>query len=514
MKRRSSAKHAKEVRIRARSAAASEQVKWRAPFTHDQLGMFERQVRGQVVVPGDPDYDSARQVFYRQFQCFPEIVVYCECSSDVRNCLAFASTHDLKPICRSGGHSSAGFSINNSMVIDLSRINSVWVDRVTRRAIVGAGTSFHRLNAVLSDFGLHVPGGGCDDVCVGGYMQGGGYGFTSREFGMNCDNVVQFEMMLWNGGIVIADEATNADLYWCVRGGMGSNFGVLLSITYQLHDVGEMYGFGLSWDAADAPAALVMLQQDYIVGPALEKLGYQCAVMIADTLPRFYMRGLYNGDEQSCAQVIQPLRDLPGTHLGIQMTGRYVELNHRLLDEPVPIPSAPDYVFEEKQSGYIDKMLDATDWKMMLDFMATCPNPWNDIGMEPYGGAIARGDDPNSFIHRKVYMNLFLEVFWFRQEDYQKNIDWLDDFMALMAPFMNGQSYQNYPRPGIKDAPNAYWADYLGTLAQVKSKYNPFDWFANPQHIQPHEIDPPWSPPPKGPKFPDTPIVYSQPPGP
>lgn len=510
--RRSKKLNDKATRIHARRQMAEQGAKRPTPFSYEHLAVFERQVHGVVVVPDDPDYESARRVFYRQFECFPEIIVYCECAGDVAACLVLADEFGLDVVCRSGGHSSAGFSINNGMVLDLSRMNSVWVDTVAKRAVVGGGTSFHRLNAVLSDHGLHVPGGGCDDVCIGGYMQGGGYGFTSREFGMNCDCVTGFEMMLWNGGIVTANATTNADLFWSVRGGMGGNFGVLLSVTYALVDLGEMSGFGLSWAATDAPAALVALQSEFMAGTATRKLGYQCAVMVRDGSPRLYMRGLFNGDTKACKAMIKPLMDLPGTSLDIELTGRYALLNQELLEKPVPIPTAPDFVFEEAQAGYIDRMLDAAEWAAMMDFMATSPNDWNDIGIEPYGGAITRQDDPNAFIHRNVFMNLFMEVFWFRQEEYEVNIAWLDRFMALMAPCMNGQSYQNYPRAGTKAPQRAYWADHLGTLAKVKSKYNPSDWFANPHHILPPLMQPPGGPPPVGPNFPDEPIAYSRPP--
>jgi len=92
---------------------------------------------------------------------------------------------------------------------------------------------------------VHTPGGGCPDVCVGGYMQGGGYGFTSREFGMNCDNVVEFHMMLADGSIVVANPNQNRNLFWAVRGGTGNNFGVLLSVTYKLYSLYNVWGWGL-----------------------------------------------------------------------------------------------------------------------------------------------------------------------------------------------------------------------------------------------------------------------------
>lgn len=508
MYRRSQKMQRRVSRIRNRSDAVESGAEWRPRFKHDDLADFEHRLHGDAVVPGDPDYDSARQVFYRQFQRYPEIIVYCESAGDVRNCLAFAGQYRIEVICRSSGHSSAGFSINDGMVIDLSRMNSVYVDAKNRLAVVESGACFHKLNAALSDEGLHVPGGGCDEVCVGGYMQGGGYGFTSREFGMNCDNVAEVKVLLWNGRTVTANGDTNVDLYWAIRGGMGGNFGVLLSITYRLHSIGPMWGFGLSWGAADAPAVLAKLQSEYMKGSDVEKLGYQCALMIADQEPRLYMRGLYHGSKDEGRNAVRPLKKMPGATPDIELCGSYVDLNRTLLEKPVPIPTAPDDVLEEKQSGYVADFIDIEHWKAVVEFMATSPNPWNDIGIEPYGGAISRSDDGNSFIHRDVYMNLFLEVFWFRPEERGRVVAWLDKFMAMMAPHMNGEAYQNYPRPGVPDAQKSYWADYYGTLQTVKAKYDPDEWFGNAQSITLPGTTPPGADPPKGPKFPDRPIQY------
>ena len=72
------------------------------------------------------------------------------------------------PVCRSGGHSAAGYAVNNDIIIDLSRMNFVVVDPERKRATVGAGATFRLVNATLDAYGLHVPGGGCDDVAIAG----------------------------------------------------------------------------------------------------------------------------------------------------------------------------------------------------------------------------------------------------------------------------------------------------------------------------------------------------------
>ncbi len=137
--------------------------------------------------------------------------------------------------------------------------------------VAGPGTQFQDLNNYLAQYGLHTPGGGCGDVCVGGYMQGGGYGFTSREFGMNCDNVLSFSMMLADQSVVIANADQNADLYWAVRGGTGNNFGVLLSVLYQLYYLPSVWGVWLQWPIENAAQALYEMQSNYMTaGLAIE----------------------------------------------------------------------------------------------------------------------------------------------------------------------------------------------------------------------------------------------------
>ncbi len=236
----------------------------RLGVTRDALITLESEIVGQVVLPGDPDYNQDRQESNPAFQAYPQIIVYCEVEDDVRWCVQVAQQYNIWACVRSGGHSTAGFSVNDGIVIDVSRLSFVTVDTVDQTVVVGAGTDFDTLNGRLNNTGLHVPSGACGNVCVGGFVQGGGYGYTSRRFGIQCDSVLAFRVMLANGGVVIADSQTNADLYWAMRGGTGGNFGVLLEVTYQLHPVASVWAYSIQWDIDDAAAALLEMQTNYM----------------------------------------------------------------------------------------------------------------------------------------------------------------------------------------------------------------------------------------------------------
>jgi hypothetical protein len=65
---------------------------------------------------------------------------------------------------------------------------------------------------------------------------GGGHGPNSNHFGLGVDNVLEHEVVLPNGRIVIANEESYPDLFWALRGGGGSTFGILTRVTVMAHD--------------------------------------------------------------------------------------------------------------------------------------------------------------------------------------------------------------------------------------------------------------------------------------
>lgn len=467
------------------------------PITPDQIRDFEKGLIGSVVLPTDPNYNNDRQLWNPAFQDYPEIIVYCETIQDVRASLAFAREHDLWVVSRSGRHSTAGYSVNNAMVLDTSKLNYVTVDPEVPMAYVGPGTPFKVLNSVLNSYHLHVPGGACQDVCVAGFMMGGGYGFTSRLFGMACDNVLGVTVMLWDGSIVIADEQTNPDLFWAIRGGTGNNFGVLLEIRYKLHNLYEVWGFHIKWPLDKAAKALEFLQANYMKDGISDKFGAYIFLAYQGEQKVLLVSGLYHGPEDEGRRVIQPLLDDPvGGHMENCKTGTYQEINSWLYDEKYDIPVVPDQAREDKQGGYIERQLSQAEWQRVVDYLDSTPNAYGAVAIEPYGGAINRmsvGKNGNAFIHRNVSMNFYVDVFWLSEEEKDTVVPWLDGFMKLMTDegFFIDRCYQNYPRRTQLNYRWLYWGDNFNSLLFVKQKFDPQNFFHYQQSVSPVPEDAP-----------------------
>lgn len=464
------------------------------------LGDPERPLLGKVVTPYDPDYEKARQLFNQAFQKYPQLIVYCECADDVRRCLEFAHKHPLRVTCRSGGHSTAGYSANDGgMIIDVSQIRYCVVDEGKRRARVGAGTPLDMLNAVLDGYGLHVPGGGCGDVAVSGHMMGGGYGFTSREYGMNCDALRGATVMLADGRIVHASAEEHTELFWALRGGTGNNFGVLLELEYELYDLREVWGFGIQWSIEQAAEALQQLQEHYTKEGASDRLGYLAVVMSQpgknNRPPKqvLVMRGMYHGKEAEGRKELAPL--LKTGHLAISKRGTYRYLNDSLVADIPELPPNSPYMANQ-MAGYVDRKLGRDEWASAIEYFKTSPvfrvkNGSEEqnvsltfILIEPYGGAINRvPPHDTAFVHRDVYMDFSWISMWLEESQRAEAQQWLTGFVQPATPLLNGQSYQNYPYPETPDYAQRYWSSNLDKLEKIRRHYDPEAFFQFPQSV-------------------------------
>jgi FAD/FMN-containing dehydrogenase len=474
----------------ARHEDAHARVQAADPAVLDGLGLTAASLRdlmlafhGKLVLRGMPGYDRDR-ASNPLFDEMPLAIAYCATPSDVALMLDLARRADLWVACRSGGHSTAGFSVNRGLVIDTSLLCGIAVDPDGRTARVGAGTNFGQLNATLDIYQLHVPGGGCGTVCVAGYMQGGGYGFTSREYGMNCDNVLAVTLMLADGSIVTASDTVNEDLFWAVRGGTGNNFGVLLDITYRLHDLYQVWGFGLHWTLDNAAAALVALQAGFMAQGAPAALGHQVFLGTSKHGKGVTMLGMFHGSRADGMAALAPLLASGKAQLVFDRTDTYNTLNEGLLDEMTP---PVDGLVEFKRAGYIGTTVDQAGWQRLIGWLRTAPNEFALIGLEIYGGAInSRPHKGNAFIHRDVSCNLFIDSFFDEAGTPTSRAQaaaWLDAAYAAMTPWFNGHVYQNYPLRDLPDFAHAYWGDAYPTLQGVKGKYDPGNFFRFEQSI-------------------------------
>ncbi|KAI9784387.1 MAG: hypothetical protein M1816_000858 [Peltula sp. TS41687] len=156
---------------------------------------------------------------------------------------------------RSGGHSPSPLAanINDGVLIDMSMFNRVYYDAANDVAMIGAGLKWKDVYNHLDPYNVTVVGGRVLDVGVGGLILGGGLSYLSDLYGLACDNVVNFEVVLANGSIVDANAESNQDLFWALKGG-GNNFGIVTTFTLSTYPIHQVWGGIKSYSFKELPA--------------------------------------------------------------------------------------------------------------------------------------------------------------------------------------------------------------------------------------------------------------------
>ncbi|HUB76977.1 MAG TPA: FAD-binding oxidoreductase, partial [Solirubrobacteraceae bacterium] len=215
---------------------------------------------GTLVLPQDGAYASSRLVYQLRFEsAMPQAIAYCASAGDVQRALDFARAHGVRPIPRCGGHSYAGYSTGDGLIVDVSRLDQVTVGAGS--ASVGAGTRLIDLYAATAASGVLVPGGSCPTVGISGLALGGGIGVVGRRYGLTCDQIASLTAVSADSRVLTVAPDSEPDLYWASRGGGGGNFAVVTGFELTTHPIPPLTLFDLAFPWAAAADVLGAWQQ-------------------------------------------------------------------------------------------------------------------------------------------------------------------------------------------------------------------------------------------------------------
>src|SRR5947209_16931476 len=179
-------------------------------------------LRGDLVLPGDPAYDEARNVWNGMIDRRPALIARCAGTSDVIAAIGFARSEGLTVAVRGGGHNVAGnATCDGGLVIDLSPMKGAQVDAQARTVRAQGGLTWGELDAETQAHGLATTGGLVTTTGVAGFTLGGGIGWLMRKYGLACDNLISAQVVPADGQIVRASESENSELFRGRRGGGG-----------------------------------------------------------------------------------------------------------------------------------------------------------------------------------------------------------------------------------------------------------------------------------------------------
>ena len=241
--------------------------------TLHQLG---ERLPGRLSTPGDPGYADATAIWAKPVGRLPRAVVHCRTAEDVALAIRAARDCGLPLSVRGGGHDWAGRALCDGIVIDLSGMRSVTVGSDGAARISGGARATDVL-AVTHSLGLAAVTGAAGAVGMAGLTLGGGYGPLIGRFGLALDNLVEAEVVLADGRIVLANDADDAELLWALRGG-GGNFGVVTAMRCRLHALTSVRTGLIVYPFTEAKAILNSCAE--IAASAPEELTFQVVSVV------------------------------------------------------------------------------------------------------------------------------------------------------------------------------------------------------------------------------------------
>ncbi len=468
-----------------------------------------RSFQGQVVLPSDARYAVARQLEIGQFDWVsPRAIAYCTSARDVSLAIRFARDNAMAVAVRSGGHGYGGYATGRGLVIDTSRLNAVTVG--AGRVDVGPGALNIDIVHTLATRQLVISEGGCPTVAAGGFLQGGGFGLLTRSTGMACDAVVEAEMVLADGRIVTVSPTAHPDLFWAIRGGGGGNFGVVTRYTVVPHDGDRMVMTNLAFPYERAADVLHGVSRWLVDAPRI--IGGGGYVVQPDAAsgaaPAVTVLLASRGTEDELRAQTARLLDLSGppsarqdaalTYRDLQM----IVFGCSTLDQQrcrrsektsTGALGRPAYALE--RSRFATAPFSGADWARVMSAFDADRGADRGAGQARYldlhmfGGAAndpARTD--TAYVHRDSLFAVNYRVFIadpaaVSRRTIAASTGWVDRGFATIDPLSNGESYQNWIDPSLRDWQRSYYGENYARLSAVKRAWDPDGFFRFAQGI-------------------------------
>jgi FAD/FMN-containing dehydrogenase len=461
-------------------------------ITASTVDNLRSRFQGELIVPGDQQYDSARAVFNAAISRRPALIARCSGPHDVIHAIRFAREENLLLAVRGTGHNVAGYAVcDDGLVIDLSPMKAITVDARSRTVRAEGGCTWGEVNDALQPYGLAATGGFVSITGVSGLTLGGGLGWLVRKHGLALDNLLSAQVVLADGSLVTASPIENEDLFWAIRGG-GGNFGIVTSFVFQAHPVGTVLA-GIVLHPSAAASGAIRRWRDFEAGaPDDSTQGALLFHFPDDPSAPAPLRGasvvglggVYAGPLQDGEKLLRPLREY-GPPLADTFQPMPYNAAQRMADFLWP-PGLQNYW----KSSYLKTLSDAAI-DVFVDFFARVPSKRTVIVLEHNGDSVwdRVPDSATAFGYRAWPYNFVVTSAWSDPRDAERNISWTRALFEAIRPYAAPGAYLNYlgGDEGVGGLEAAYGA-MLARLAALKAKFDPMNLFRMNQNITPPAV--------------------------
>jgi hypothetical protein len=443
-------------------------------------------LRGELITPEADDYDDVRSLFNAMIDKKPAAIARCVDAADVQTCVNYARDTGVPLAIRSGGHNAGGLgSVDGGLMIDLSPMRGIRVDPKSNTVRVQGGCRWGDVDHAAHAYGLAVPSGIISTTGVGGLTLGGGLGHLSRRYGLTIDNLLEADVVLADGSMVVAGPDQNADLFWALRGG-GGNFGVVTSFLFQGQPVKNIFGGPTLW-SLDRTEEIMKWYREFILAAPEELTGF-FAFLTVPPAPPFpehlhlhKMCGVvwcFTGDLSEAEQLFAPVRELKPDLYGVG-------------EMPFPaLNSAFDALYPPGHQWYwrADFFTEISDASIAehAKWAKNLPTMQSTMHLYPIDGAAHRvAAQDTAWSYREA--NWAGVIVGVDPDPATKDVlrDWAVGYWDSVHPHSSGGAYVNFMMEEGQERVRASYRGNYDRLAKIKAKYDPSNLFRVNQNIKP-----------------------------
>uniref|UniRef100_A0A8H7NQN5 FAD-binding PCMH-type domain-containing protein n=1 Tax=Bionectria ochroleuca TaxID=29856 RepID=A0A8H7NQN5_BIOOC len=426
---------------------------------------------------------------------------------DVQAAVRFATEHNVRLAVITTGHDQLGRSdAGSGLLLDLSFLRGIKVHESFTSAESGTDRLDHTeepnvitplpgvqeavtfgpaaaglyLNYALDPSGLFTVSGAAATVAIaGGWGQNGGYGPLTSQYGLGVDQWLEAKVVTPNGQLRIANDKINRDLFWAVRGGGGSTFGVVVEATWKVYPTVPMTGFNwwmnstlagpnsTDYETGRTPVSEAM---EYLFSelPGLQEKGITAYIYASPTSVRCY--AIHPADRSGVANanavwgpILSKMQSFPGLKPFQSRPYDFVDYKDFFDTTYGPLPSPGDEPYNRGIVPFDSRLLGAEHFRSPnITYALRETGGYYGILVCSPGGKLGDGSETSN---NPGWRRAVALVVGFKTNT--TNVDGL----RVLAPDMG--TYINEASTEQENWTSAFWGTNYARLSEIKSEIDP-----------------------------------------
>lgn len=356
-------------------------------------------------------------------------------------------------------------------------MNAISLDKNSNTATIEAGARNREVYEAICSEGYAFPGGGCPTVGAVGFTLGGGWGYSARYLGLGSDNLLEAEVVDYNGNSVIANEKENSDLFWALKGAGAGNFGVVTKLTFKLsHKIENATLIHIDYfnTTLEEKVKVFLTWQKHF--KTIDNR-FNCKLSTYNSLEKgsgSHITGIFYGTSEEAKEILKPFLNILENVESEFIYQSVLQINRDIQD------AHPDYESYKSTGRFITRDYTEEEIKNLLSILEERPKGsiYTALSLYGLGGNVkSTPKDSASFYYRNADAILGLQSVWEEREFAEINKEWVvDKFTNYTKPITAG-SFIAFPIKELDNYKKEYYGESLPKLEEIKKKYDPINLF-------------------------------------